>query len=241
MKAILLCAGFGTRMYPLTKDRAKPLLPVAGKPIIEYLVEQLEASGRVDKILVVTNAHFYAQFAAWSDRRVDVLNDGATRHDTRLGAVRDLAWAVAERGLREPVLVAAGDNLFQGTLEPFLADYRSRPRNLILRYREADPEKLRLTGVAEIDDDGRLLRLEEKPESPSSEWACPALYVLERDALDELEPFLEANPNADAIGAFIAWLAPRVPVFTHEMKGSRLDVGEPEGYARAESWLSNGD
>lgn len=242
MKAILLCAGFGTRMYPLTKDRAKPLLPVAGKPMIEYLVEQLEASELIDEILVVTNARFHAQFLAWSQGRVSVSSDGATSDDNRLGAVRDFAWVVERRGIREPVVVAAGDNLFQETIEPFLADYRVRPRNLILRYREANPEKLRRTGVGEIDErDGRLLCLEEKPDDPPSEWACPALYALERDALDELAPFLVENPHSDAIGSFIAWLAPRVPVYTHEMKGRRLDVGEPEGYARAESWLSNGD
>lgn len=241
MKAILLCAGFGTRMYPLTKDLAKPLLSVAGKPIVEHLVDQLEASGNVDEILAVTNARFHSQFVAWSGGRVTVLNDGAASNDARLGAVRDLAWALERRRLREPVLVAAGDNLFKDTIAPFVADYYVRPRNLVIRYREPDPNKLRLTGVAEIDGEGRLVRLEEKPENPPSEWACPALYVLETDALDALEPFLDEHPNADAIGSFIAWLAPRVPVFTHEMRGSRLDVGEREGYARAETWLENGD
>ncbi len=233
-------------MYPLTKDRAKPLLPVAAKPIVGYLVDQLEATEHFDEILVVCNERFHTQFVEWGDGRVTVLNDGATTDETRLGAVGDLAWAIEHRGVDEPILVAAGDNLFRDSLEAFVADYEANPRNLILRYREPDREKLKRTAVAEITDDGdgdgdgRLVRLEEKPQDPTTEWACPALYILEADALDGLRTYVGEKPSADALGSFIAWLAPRVPVFTHAMQGSRLDVGDPEGYARAESWLRNG-
>ena len=227
-------------MYPLTKDRAKPLLPVAGKPIVGHLVDQLESIGSFDEIVVVANARFHAQFVEWGDGRVTVLNDGATTEESRRGAVGDLAWALEHRGAREPFLVAAGDNLFRDSLEAFVADYEANPRNLILRYREPDRDKLKRTGVAEIVDDGRLVRLEEKPENPATAWACPALYILEADALSELRTYVTEKPGADALGSFIAWLAPRVALFTHEMQGSRLDVGDREGYARAESWLMNG-
>lgn len=231
-------------MYPLTRDRAKPLLPVAGKPILGHLVDQLESIGSFDEILVIANARFHAHFVEWGGARVTILNDGATTEETRLGAIGDLAWALEYRGLHEPLLVAAGDNLFKDSLEAFVADYEVNPRNLILRYREPDREKLKRTAVAEITDDGdgdgRLVRLEEKPQDPTTEWACPALYILEADALDELGTYIEENPGADALGRFIGWLAPRVRLFTHEMQGSRLDVGDPEGYARAESWLTNG-
>ena len=240
MKAILLCAGFGTRMYPLTKDRAKPLLSVAGKPIVGHLVDQLEATENFEEILVVCNERFHTQFVEWGDGRVTVLNDGTTTDETRLGAVGDLAWAIGHRGVDEPILVAAGDNLFRDSLAAFVADYDAKPRNLIVRYREPDADKLKRTGVAEIDDDGRLVRLEEKPKKPVTAWACPALYILEADTLAELRTYVEEKPRADALGSFIAWLAPRVPVFTHEMQGSRLDVGDREGYARAESWLTKG-
>ena len=119
MKAILLCAGFGTRMYPLTKDRAKPLLPVAGKPIVGYLVDQLESIGSFDEILVVCNKRFHTQFVEWGDGRVTILNDGATTDETRLGAVGDLACALKHRGVHEPSLVVAGDNLFRDSLGGF--------------------------------------------------------------------------------------------------------------------------
>ncbi len=227
-------------MYPLTQNRAKPLLPVAGKPIVGHLVDQLEATGNFDEMLVVCNQRFHTQFVEWSDKRVTVLNDGATTDEARLGAVGDLAWALEHRGVHEPILVAAGDNLFRDSLAAFVTDYERNPRNLILRYREPDRDKLKRTGVAEIAKDGRLVRLEEKPPNPVTAWACPALYILQADALDELQTFVKEKPGADALGSFIAWLAPRVPVYTHEMQGSRLDVGELEGYARAESWLING-
>jgi len=227
-------------MYPLTHNRAKPLLPVAGKPIVGHLVDQLEATGNFDEMLVVCNQRFHTQFVEWSDKRVTVLNDGATTDEARLGAVGDLAWALEHRGVHEPILVAAGDNLFRDSLAAFVTDYERNPRNLILRYREPDRDKLKRTGVAEIAKDGRLVRLEEKPPNPVTAWACPALYILQADALDELQTFVKEKPGADALGSFIAWLAPRVPVYTHEMQGSRLDVGELEGYARAESWLING-
>ena len=113
----------------------------------------------------------------------------------------------------EPILVAAGDNLFRDSLEAFVADYEANPRNLILRYHESDRDKLKRTGVAEIDDDSRLLRLEEKPKKPVTAWACPALYILEANTLAELRSYVAEKPGADALGSFIAWLAPRVPVF----------------------------
>lgn len=241
MKAVLLCAGFGTRMYPLTRDRAKPLLPVAGKPVVGYLVEELEATASFDEIVVVANARFHTQFIEWGSGRVTVLNDGSTSDDNRLGAVRDLAWAVDEHRIRVPVLVAAGDNLFRDTIGPFVADYVARPRNLVLRYREPDRVKLARTGVATIDEAGRIVQLVEKPDEPPSAWACPALYILELDAIAELETYVASTAMPDALGSFIAWLARRAPVFTHEMRGSRLDVGDREGYARAESWLTNGE
>ncbi|HXV63388.1 MAG TPA: sugar phosphate nucleotidyltransferase [Vicinamibacteria bacterium] len=240
MKAIVLCAGFGTRMYPLTRGHAKTLLPAAGKPIVGHLVDGLEETGFFEQIVVVSNARFHDRFIAWGESRVVVLNNGVTHDEARLGAVQDLAWTIDQLGVREPVLVAAGDNLFRDTLEPFVTDYLKKPRNLILRYLEPNRDKLRRTGVAEIDDAGRLVRLVEKPESPPSQWACPALYMLQADAVEELGRYVVERPSADALGSFIAWLAPRLPVFTHEMRGDRLDVGDLEGYASAESWLTKG-
>jgi len=236
MKAIVLCAGFGTRLYPLTGNRAKPLLPVAENPIVEHLVEALR--GHVDdSMLVVVNARFYDDFVAWSKGRHEILNDGAQTNETRRGAVPDLQFAVRETNFRGPVLVAAGDNLFRISFDALFEDYHARPRNLILRYRESDPEKLRRTGVAELGDGDRLVKLWEKPPEPPTEWACPALYILEPDALALLDTYVAKHPAADALGTFIGWLARKIPVYTHEMQGDRLDVGDRESYEGAATWL----
>ncbi len=242
MKAILLCAGFGTRLYPLTKDRAKPLLPVAGKPIVEHLVDQL--TPHVDGFVVVSNHRFYDSFVAWAGRRpdvaADVVDDGATTNETRLGAVQDLALALRESSPRGPVLVAAGDNLFRIAFDAFFDDYRAKPRTLVLRYREPSIAQRRRTGIAEIENDGRIVKLWEKPETPRAPWACPALYILEPEAFEALGAYVTDYPRADALGGFIGWLAERSPVYTHEMHGIRLDVGDLDGYANAENWMKNG-
>jgi glucose-1-phosphate thymidylyltransferase len=245
MKAVLLCAGFGTRLYPLTRDTAKPLLEVAGKPIVEHLVEQLRRTSRIDEIIFVSNARFFIQFESWAadaSKRYpeivfEVLNDGAADNDHRLGTVRDLAFAVDQTNLREAALVAAADNLYDTSFAAFFEDYDANPRNLILAYRETDPRKLRRTGVVETDEGGRLLRFWEKPEAPPTDLACPAFYILEAAALAQLQTYLAEVPDADAIGHFIAWLVERRPVFVHRMKGRRLDIGNLDNFRAAESWF----
>lgn len=249
MRAILLCAGFATRLYPLTHDFPKPLLPVGGRPILDDLVDQIAATGRIRRVTVVSNARFYGKFLAWSEAlaarlpqlSVQVLDDGAWHESQRLGAVSDLAFAVARLMPSGPVLVAAGDNLFRFPLGELLDDYERRPRNLIAVHREADRERLRRTAVAEIDADGRVLRMCEKPEEPAGGWACPPLYLLEATVLERLPEFLRDVHDTDSLGRFVAWLAAREPVYAHVMRGDRLDVGDLASYRAAEAWLGERD
>lgn len=247
MKAVLLCAGFGTRLFPLTRDRAKPLLEVAGKPIVEHLVEQLARTSAVDTITLVSNERFFAQFGSWAavvSKRypeivIEILNDRALDNDHRLGAVRDLALAVEQMTPWESMLVAAADNLYDSdtSFAAFFEDHDSNPRNLILAYHEKDREKLYRTGVVEIDDEGRISHFWEKPEEPPTDLACPAFYILEADSLALLEAYLAEAPDTDAIGHFIGWLAGKRPVYTHLMNGRRLDIGNLDNYRAAESWF----
>ncbi len=247
MKAVLLCAGFGTRLFPLTRDRAKPLLEVAGKPIVEYLVERLANISGVEAIILVSNDRFFTQFESWAadiSKRcpeiiIEILNDGAHDNAHRLGAVRDLAFAVAQMNLRESALVAAADNLYDTdtSFAAFIEDYDANPRTLTLAYHEKEREKLRRTGVVEIDESGRLLRFWEKPEERPTDLACPAFYILEAASLALLETYLAEEPDADAIGHFIGWLAGKRPVYAHMMKGRRLDIGNLDNYRAAEFWF----
>ncbi len=249
MRAVLLCAGFATRMHPLTRDFPKPLLPVGGRPIVEDLVSQLLATGRVGPFTLVSNGRFAGRFRAWHEEaagrlpglELEIVDDGAREAEKRLGAVRDLALGLARRPPDAPVLVVAGDNLFRFSIDALLDDHAAKPRNLVLVQRESDAERLRRSGVAELGPDGRVLGFVEKPAEPASPFACPPLYVYQPEALARLPEFLREVPEADAPGSFVAWLASREPVFAHEMRGRRLDVGDLETYRGADDWLREDD
>ena len=238
MKCALLCAGFGTRLRPLTEQTAKPLLPVDGRPIVDYLLERLRPW--VDEFVVVANHRFAADFRAWAPDDCTVLDDGATDNESRLGAVRDLALAIAETGVRQPLLIAGGDNLFRFDFADLFEDFLIRPRNLVLAHDEPDLARLRRTGVPEVAVDGRLLALAEKPDEPPARLACPALYLLQPPALALVTRYLCDSTDVDALGRFIGWLCKRAPVYVHRMRGERLDVGDLRSYEGAAAWLKHG-
>lgn len=244
MKAVLLCAGYGTRMGSLAARFPKALLPVAGRPLLDDLVDQLVASGRVEALHVVTNHRDHAHFVDWRSTRPAggppiALHDDGTRHvEERLGAVGDLAFVLGRAGLEGPLLVGAGDNLFRFDLGAFLDDFAAGPGSLVLVAPERDPAKLRRSGVPEIDATGRLRRLHEKPERPPTELVCPPLYGLAPDAIAQVPAFHRDHPGADAPGHLIGWLAEHAHVRTREMRGKRLDVGHPESLEAAEAWLA---
>ncbi len=246
MKVLVLAAGFATRLRPLTDKTPKPLLDVAGKTILDRMLDDLEATDAIDEILLVTNQAHYAAFLAWRERGtrkhsipIQVVSDGATNNQTRLGAVRDLAFAVEHWNLVGPLLVVAGDNLFDFRFESFLEDHTAKPRSLVLAYREDNPQKLGRAGVARLDSAGRILELVEKPSTPQGRWICPPVYLFESIALAELPTFLANAPDTDAPGNFIAWLASRKLVWAHRMQGARFDVGNLENYHAAPAWLAS--
>jgi glucose-1-phosphate thymidylyltransferase len=249
MKAVLLCAGFATRLYPLTHDRAKPLLPVGGRPVLSHLLDRLRETGSFRQVVVVANHRFHAQFAAWAAAlepelgglELVVLDDGATDNESRRGAVGDLAFALDQITPSDPLLVAAGDNLLRLSLRDLMADYDAAPRSLVLVHEELDVEKQRRTGIVELDSDDRILRLWEKPEQPPTCSCTAPIYLLRAEALSHLEAFRARHPTADAPGHFLAYLVGRHPVYAHPMRGERLDLGDLETYRRAEAWLAEGE
>ena len=248
MKGVLLCAGYATRMGSLTADFPKALLPVDGRPILDDLVDQLEAVGRLDALVVVTNHRDHARFVAWADARrrpdslpLELIDDGTTTNAGRLGAIGDLALAVRRGGLTGPLVVAAADNFFRFDWGAWRADLDRANRagdSLVLLDHEPDRARLSRSGVAEVDAAGRLVRLHEKPADPPSTFCCPPLYALSAEAVDAIDACRRAAPDADAPGHLIAWLAPRQTIRTHRMQGKRLDVGDAEHYAAASDWLA---
>ena len=249
MIAILLCAGYATRMYPLTKDFPKPLLPVAGRPVLDYLMAQLLELHDLDSVHIITNDRFAAHFETWQKKwaatnfpcsfRLIINNDGSTDNENRLGASKDLAWILNRLPKPDRILVSAGDNIFRFRLEPLWRRFLKSDHHYILALSENDKEKLKRTGVIEFGKDDRAIRLHEKPANPPSNWSCPAIYFFQKSVEPVLDAFIETAENLDAPGHFVGFLCRNSLVKAIRVEASRLDIGSIEDYHKAERLLKS--
>ena len=233
MNAVVLAAGYATRLYPLTEHFPKPLLPVGEKSILDWLLDDLAKAGRAEEIVLVSNHRFAALFRDWAASRTEpirVLDDGSENNERRLGAVRDLELALRDLGTEKETLVMAGDNLLDFSLALFLDYARAKGTSCAMRYAEPSPERLRHCGVAVVDEKDRIRSMTEKSPEPPSHWGCPPFYLYTPQALKLLRPALESGCGADAPGSFLAWTAERLPVHAMEMPGRRYDIGDLESY-----------
>ncbi len=246
--ALLLCAGYGTRMGRLGQEKPKPLLQVAGRPLIDYLMEQIARLEGISAIHLVSNHRFLERFLEWAGPwrerlagkgiALAVHDDGSRTSDERPGAVADLALLNREAGRPEGALVAAGDNLFLFPLAPMWRAFRRQGRNLVLAVPETDRAELRRSAVPELGADDRVRLLHRKPAVPPSSWAVPALYCLTRSGLARVEEYLSQGGPRDELGDFIAFLAPRLPVYAFKVQGRRLHIGSSEALRRANEALA---
>lgn len=233
MKCLILAAGYATRLYPLTENFPKPLLEVAGKTILDHLLDDLDATGEIDGYVVISNRKFASHFTEWAKtktRPVTVLDDGTTCNEERLGAVKDVAFAIRELSLDEDLLVIAGDNLLDFSLGAFLSYAKEKRASSVLRYYEPDTERLKKCGVLEIGEDDRILSMVEKPAVPPSHWCCPPFYCFTREDARRVGEGIAAGCGVDAPGSFIAWLSSVSPVYAMEMPGRRYDIGDIKSY-----------
>ncbi|MCR4599644.1 MAG: nucleotidyltransferase family protein [Acetatifactor sp.] len=233
MKCLILAAGYATRLYPLTENFPKPLLKVQDKTILDWLLEDIDKSGEVDGYVVISNHKFAKHFEEWAAGHklpITVLDDGTETNETRLGAVRDIQFAIDSLGLNEDLLVIAGDNLLNFSLTDYIAYQRKKDSTCVMRYYEPDVNKLRKTGVAEVDADDRILNMEEKPAEPKSNWCTPPFYIYKASDVPLVKKGIESGCGVDAPGSFIAWLATQTSVYAYEMPGRRFDIGNLESY-----------
>lgn len=246
MIAVLLCAGYATRLYPLTRDFPKPLLPVADRPVIDYLVNQIDGLPQIDSLHIVSNDKFYPHFSSWAAHRnssgttslpIVVHNDGTSCNANRLGAVADLYFVLERMETAEPMLVGAADNVFRFPIAEIWRRFLSANHHLVIALPQTDLGKLQRTGVLELGDHNRVLRLHEKPNIPPSTWSCPPLYFLKPSARKHLENLLAAETSPDAPGHFIDYLCRHEHVKAHKVKGSRLDIGDVVSYRDADKLL----
>ncbi len=237
MKCLILAAGYATRLYPLTKNFPKPLLEVQGKTILDWLLEDIDQAGCVDQYIVISNYKFAEHFRKWADGHrlpITVLDDGTDSNETRLGAVRDIQFAIDELKLSEDLLVIAGDNLLDFSLGGFLAYQKQKDTTCIMRYFEPDLNKLHKTGVAEVDEEGKILSMEEKPANPKSHWCTPPFYIYKASDVPLVKKGIESGCGTDAPGSFIAWLSAQTTVHAYEMPGKRYDIGSLESYRKVQ-------
>ncbi len=230
MKCLILAAGYATRLYPLTENFPKPLLKVGDKTILDWLIDDIESAGLVDEYIVISNHKFASIFEDWAGPKVRVLDDGTTSNETRLGAVRDIQFAIERLGLDDDLLVIAGDNLLDFSLVRFIEYAREKGTTCIMRYYEPSEEKLHKTGVATVDGNDLVLFMEEKPAEPKSHWCCPPFYYYRREDVPLVKVGIDRGCGVDAPGSFIAWLSGQTPVHAWEMPGHRYDIGNLASY-----------
>jgi len=244
MNAVILAAGYATRLYPLTLDRPKALLPVAGRPMVEHLLLRLEGVEGLDAIHLVTNSKFAGAFrewaAGWNGQEVKIVDDGTSDEETKLGAIGDLELTIRAAAIDDDLIVLAGDNLFSESLAPFGAFARAKAAPVIGVYDVGDLEAIRRYNSITLDEDDRLTYFEEKPEHPRTTLTGIALYFYPRKSLGAVREYLAAGNNPDQPGRLIEWLYPREPVYAWRVPGRWYDIGSAETLAEADRAFSAG-
>ena len=179
MKCLILAAGYATRLDPLTENFPKPLLKVGSKTILDWLVDDIDTANEVDEYVVISNHKYARHFTDWAKtkpQRITVVDDGTSSNETRLGAVRDIQFAMDKLGLSDDLLVSAGDNLLDFSLTRFIAYAKEKRTSCVMRYWEPDDRKLLGCGVVTIDGNDRILNMTEKSPAPATHWCCPPFY-----------------------------------------------------------------
>ena len=243
MNALILAAGYGTRLYPLTRDTAKPLLEVAGKPIIDYLLEQLNTIGELDHIYVVTNARFAADFERWaaetgSATPVTVINDGTTSDGDKLGAIGDMQLVIEQRGIDGPLLIVGGDNIFTFDLADFVRFFNGHGSSVGL-YELDDLEAIKLYNETVLDERGRIVSFREKPPDPKSNLFAICLYLYSGQDVGRVKQYLAEGGNPDAPGHYVAWLYKQTDVYGCALSGRWYDIGDLAAYEEADAFFTS--
>ena len=231
MKCIILCAGYGTRLYPLTLDRPKPLLTITGKPLLEYIIEKIEKLESIKEILIVTNNKFFDNFKNWrknclSKKPIKILNDGTNSDEDKLGAVGDIKFAIEKEKIEDNVLIVAGDNLFEFDLIKLFDFFEEKKDSVVALYDIQDKEiAAGKYGIVEIDQNNKVINFEEKPLYPKTTLVSTACYILTPGAIEELQKSFKDGKRYDNIGDFLKWLINRKNLFGLAFEEKWIDIG----------------
>ena len=241
MKILILAAGYATRLYPLTLTKPKPLLDVAGRPMIEHVLDHIAPIPGIDRVYVVTNDKFAAPFQQWADGyratksklNFTIINDGSTDDTNKLGAIGDLNLVLEREQVDDDLIVVAGDNLFSESIEAFGKFCREKNAPVLGVYDVGDLEAIKKYNAITVDDGGRITYFEEKPKVPQSTLTGIALYFYPRATLPLIRQYVAEGNNPDQPGRLVQWLYPRTPFYTWRVPGLWFDIGSKETLAEA--------
>ena len=238
MKCLILAAGYATRLYPLTENFPKPLLEVQGKTILDWLVDDIDSLGVIDTYVVISNHKYAHHFETWAKNKAQniiVVDDGTSTNETRLGAVKDIQFAIDQLGLDDEMLVIAGDNLLDFSLTKFIYYAKEKRASCIMRYYEKDEKKLLKCGVVTVDADDKVLNMTEKSPTPATHWCCPPFYYYTKEDARLVQKGISSGCGIDAPGSYTAWLCNQTTVYAMEMPGKRYDIGNLESYEKVKA------
>ncbi len=244
MDALILGAGYGVRLYPLTKDLPKPLLSIAGKPVIEWTIERLNKISDISRFFIVTNDRFYNNYERWladykSSKEITIINDKTTSPDDRLGAIRDIQFVLEKEKIKDDLLIIAGDNLFDFSLNAFVDFYKEHGSSVaLINLKHLDKDLLSQYGIATLDKDNRIVGFEEKPPVPKNTLAGVCLYLFSGKELGLFNNYLKTGYNSDAPGFYIQWLYKQIKLYGCEMKGKWFDIGDIDSYNNANDYFA---
>lgn len=236
MKVLVLAAGYATRLHPLTLTQPKPLLPVAGRPMIDFVLDNLAPIPGIDRVYIATNARFSPHFERWAANyratktplEFTIVNDGSTSDSDKLGAIGDLNLVLEQEKIDDDLIVVAGDNLFSQSLAPFGEFCRKQTGPVLGVYDTGSLDLAKKYGTVELDRSGQVLSFTEKPERPETTLVGIALYYYPRTTLPLIRQYIAEGNNPDQPGRLMQWLCPRIPVLAWPVPGIWYDIGSKE-------------
>lgn len=243
MKAIILAAGYATRLYPLTLNKPKALLPVNNKPIMDYIVEQVNTLEAVDFIYVVTNDKFADNFSQWAKNSnskipLKVINDGTTNEENRKGAIGDIQFVIDRENIDDDLIIIAGDNLFTFKLKDYYDFAMASGKDCACAKEFSDSTMLNQFAIALTDEKNKLIDLEEKPQNPKSNLVVYANYIYKKETLPLIRQYLNEGNTPDAPGFFLQWLYKKHDVYIYKINGECFDIGTHKSYEQVQKIFS---
>lgn len=238
MKNIVIAAGYATRLGELTKNFPKPLLKIGENTILGRMLDDIDKISEIDEHIIITNHKFAGIFEEWASKQnytkpVTIVDDGTETNDTRLGAVCDLLFAMDKLKIDDDMLVVAADNILFFSFQEFVDFAKEKCTSCIMCHEQSSIEKLQRTGVIVLDDNDKVLNMEEKPQEPKSHWAVPPFYIYLKKDLEKVRHSVDNGCGKDAPGNLAHYMVEQVEMHAWKMTAGRFDIGSLDTYKEA--------